>query len=220
MSIKVQDSIYKIEKIIDAKHKILYLVNPKVASRSLINSMVWDKNSQGFEAEIYKENLNDLAKNFNFFKDYYIFSLIRHPLDRVISCYKDKILDPKPDDEKWIIKPRLNDGLNKNITFDEFIEFLISEKGSDKLADRHWISQSVIFNLYGPQYYPKKIWILNQLNETMKFLFQKINRKHVPIVHFNKTISIEINITNDIKKKIKKRYEEDFELYKELERSS
>ncbi len=211
----MHQSIYKIEKVIDEENKIIFLVNPKVASRSLINTMVWD-NNYGFKGKIYRENLNELSENFNLFEGFFIFSLFRDPLDRIISCYKDKFFNPSEDDEKWILKSR---GLKRNMSFKNFLEFLLSQNGSDEFADRHWISQSKIFNLYGKNFYPHKIWLLDDLDKAMGYLFSKLNIFNKEIVHFNKTPDMNLHIPQEYIKQLKIRYEDDFILYKKLKQN-
>ena len=208
----MHQSIYKIEKVIDEENKILFIVNPKAASRSIMNTMVWEKH-YGFNAKIFNENLNEISEQFNFFEDYFIFSLFRNPLERIISCYKDKFFNPSPDDEKWILNSR---DLPRNMSFKDYLDFLLSESGSDQFADRHWISQSKIFNLYGRDFSPHKIWLLEDLNKAMIFLFEKLNVEKKNIVHFNKTPVFDLCIPNEYINKLKIRYKEDFIMYENL----
>ena len=122
-------------KIISDKYKFIYIGNPLVASTSFRDGLV--RNSQeDYVARIeYFEITDD-------YEDYFKFSFVRNPLTRVVSCYNKKIWNTFALGLLYLYGRHR--GFKINFTFEEFVDWLCTENGSDKYADRHWLSQSKI----------------------------------------------------------------------------
>lgn len=65
---------------------------------------------------------------------------VRHPFERLVSSYVDKTLGP-PEFTKWFYETYWNkilgqDVNKRNVTFPEFVEFLLREPMED--SDEHW----------------------------------------------------------------------------------
>lgn len=206
----LEASIYKVEKIVSNNKKLLFFVVPKVASRSMLNTMVWDS-SFGFGGKVFKEDLLTVEAKVPKLCLFTKFAFIRHPLDRIISCYKDKIFKPSEDDERWIIEPRKKMGLFKGMALESFCEFLLSEHGSDEFADRHWVTQDKLLSLYGGEWFPEHVFDVDNQEKWKEFVFQFSDIKK-PIVNFNRSGSDELFVPKHLKAKLEERYREDFEL--------
>ena len=83
--------------------------------------------------------------------DYFIFTVVRHPFDRVLSAFRNRILRGCGQQAKKHIPRILRNTRLKYTkkgcvvspmpTFRQFVEYIISERGKD--SDRHWLRYSV-----------------------------------------------------------------------------
>lgn len=71
--------------------------------------------------------------------DYFKFSFVRNPWGRVVSAWRDKICNAHLVGQLAILS-RFQ-GLKAYMPFDAFVDWLMTEEGSDACADRHWMSQ-------------------------------------------------------------------------------
>ena len=91
-------------------------------------------------------------------KHYYKFLFVRHPFERLISAYRNKLLQPYSDDHyllntlgKQIVRTYRENSTrtNNTCTFAEFVEFLINKaakKGSNSFNE-HWKPQSLLCDI-------------------------------------------------------------------------
>ena len=126
------------EKMVSRRYRFLWLCNPKVASRSIIDAL----RAADPDAELFRgRTLDEVLVRRPEARGYFTFAFIRHPLDRTRSCHADKhalaLRDRKA--ARWFIEPW--HGLRLGMTFAEFCRWLESPWGSDAFADRHWLSQ-------------------------------------------------------------------------------
>lgn len=85
----------------------------------------------------------ELKKVFN--NNAFIFTFVRHPLNRAVSAYGEKILGNKP--QKREILERLGentDNIEREINFNDFVKVITSQKPKD--GNPHWRPQ--FYNLY------------------------------------------------------------------------
>ena len=83
--------------------------------------------------------------------DYFTFTVVRHPLDRVLSAFRDRILNgctyqAKTHIPKMIGKARVKYDKKGCVTssfptFKQFVDYIISDRGKD--GDPHWRRYSV-----------------------------------------------------------------------------
>jgi hypothetical protein len=125
-----------VEKIYSEKHQYLYVANPKVATRSLIDYFEsYDAASMLINHQTIQRFLADQPAMQHYFR----FSFVRNPWARVYSCWLDKITNQHKFCDASIIS-RFK-GLYPDMPFAAFVEWLCSEEGGDRFADRHWMSQ-------------------------------------------------------------------------------
>lgn len=74
------------------------------------------------------------------YKDYFKFSFVRNPYDRLASCYFDKFIPHKEANCTLFINPlKVILGREGEIRFEDFVEFVCHI--NDNVSDRHWRSQ-------------------------------------------------------------------------------
>ncbi|KAL9965113.1 hypothetical protein ACROYT_G028866 [Oculina patagonica] len=129
--------------------KILYCVTPKAASRQL-RAMLYRFNKERGELRLRKfppDQQNQMLL------EYFKFTFVREPFERILSAYKDKFVYPRKFDRpmlelhgREILKNFRPDASQSaleqlnDITFREFIEYLVT-KGSNRstpVMDWHW----------------------------------------------------------------------------------
>lgn len=144
--------------IVDRKHKLLYCYIPKVASSNVkrllltLQNLTDDSNAikyfdqRGFEflSDVSAEERDDILKTF------LKFMLVRHPLDRILSAYRNKLLDGKNTEfqikyARDIVRKYRQSSVAPNETkgddlkFEEFVKYLIDEKNDLQYMNEHWM---------------------------------------------------------------------------------
>ena len=140
---------------ISLKNKYVFVENPKVGSSTLklalhaVETLGLRNVKAGPHPEVlsspfvkpFQLTNEDLAEIL-FGDEFFRFCFVRHPYDRVLSAYLDKIVRRAPEvgqvDKYWE-KTKGKKGENK-YTFAEFIECV--ENTPDNLRDKHWRSQA------------------------------------------------------------------------------
>lgn len=124
----------RLERYLLPEQMLMAAPIPKVASRT-IKGMFEELSDQKTTLQINCSPEN-IQRDYG---DYFIFSCVRNPWSRAYSCWKDKIADAYTPGKVSIISrfPHLRPFMQ----FEEFVEWLESEHGSDATADRHWLSQ-------------------------------------------------------------------------------
>jgi hypothetical protein len=121
------------------RHRFILTTIPKVASKSFDYLLRTDPRL----ADAVEERRGSLANVVRLSPDigeFYHFAFVRNPWDRVVSCYNDKIRAAEKMGKLALLSRY--EGLRTRMGFAEFVEWLrFSPEGSDRHADRHWISQ-------------------------------------------------------------------------------
>lgn len=149
-------SPYLAHHIYSDKKKVIYCYVPKVActnwkriiyqfEKGINATILMDRQTihkQGFKHISY-------ANRYKLKRNYYTFLFVRHPFERLVSAYRNKFVQPFPDDLRFqkevgvkiIQKYRKNSTITNNTcTFTEFVQFVIDKtarEGSHKLNE-HW----------------------------------------------------------------------------------
>ncbi len=129
------------EKVISRNYRFMWICNTKVASRSIIRYLL----KADPEAELIKEkSISEIYAIYPETRNFYSFAFIRHPYSRAFSFYTEKILKGiKAYDDTL----RIFYGLQKEMSFEEVCQWLVTPYGSDAFADRHWLSQHIQLDL-------------------------------------------------------------------------
>ena len=108
--------------------------------------------------------------------------------------------------------------LNYGMTFDDFVNFLCSEHGSDMIGERHWISQYALMTDIEDRLLLDYVGKLESLEADWKHICQQIEIPFSPLERKNNTQQKitklnPIKYTKDTVEKIKVRYRKDFEIF-------
>lgn len=141
------------------QYKFIYYSVPKVACTTIKTCIAKLENIETENLGVHQKNaaikrLTIKGSNANRYKDYYRFSFVRNPWDRLFSCYKNKVYDPPRffpksnpyHNEKGEFKDfiRRYGNLNfRNMQFEDFINFVV--KTPDYLCDPHFLPQHYFF---------------------------------------------------------------------------
>ena len=130
-----------VPKIISDDRKFIYVVNPLVASRSIIGFLKSEiDHIDG--SNVSRKKLSKILAKKEDKRKYTLFSLCRSPWKRVISCYNKKILNANNIKKIGVLAQY--EGLLPQMGFESFANWLCSPEGSDEKADPHWVSQTEI----------------------------------------------------------------------------
>lgn len=125
---------------------IIYLINPKVASSTIIYSLLLlDKEQYGRDLEDFygidaRRRISSERDPVGFYRHLrerraYVFSLVRHPFTRALSCYRDKIYGP----QRSRFRAYLNLDLERKVSFVEFLSAVAKQQPAE--MNRHWRPQ-------------------------------------------------------------------------------
>lgn len=125
----------RVERFVNRRANLVAAPVPKVASRTVKQIFVgMGEMSRDIEEHLHPDEIRAT------YPSAFVFSFVRNPWARVYSCWKDKIDDAVTPGKLSIIS-RFHH-LYPFMPFEEFVEWLETEDGSDAHADRHWLSQT------------------------------------------------------------------------------
>lgn len=187
-----------------------YIQIPKVASRSIRTAFMSFVSGQNV-GDMNKEQQQEFSKKYsshvaqkdirNQTPDAFIFSFVRHPYERIWSCYKNKVSNPVSDKNIFACH-----GINFSDSFDTFVDKICEIPDSE--ADRHFRSQSW-FLMNGNQRLIDFVGRLENMNEDWETLRQRFDLPDIP--HHNSTSQALATLSDRNKKLLQNRYSNDFE---------
>ena len=195
--LKIQKSKY----LVCDQRKLVYVGIPKIASTSMRRSFM--KHQDVDKIHIHaalKRQLPTVAQN------YFKFSFVRNPFDRLYSCYKNIVYDPK----KVLDYPF---GHFRHIAnFEQFVKKVT--KVPDAISNPHFISQYCFL-------YKNNKCLVNSVGKFENLVqdFEPIRQKYQlnPLPYYNKsqatTDEWKDHYTEELATLIYKRYKKDFELF-------
>jgi len=186
-----------------------YIQIPKVASRSIRAALI--SHFSGEDATNFsKDKLDEFSKIHsshiaqqdirNQTPNAFIFSFVRHPYERIWSCYKNKIRGQNIRKNIFACHD-----ISLNDSFDTFVEKISNIPDSE--ADRHFRSQSW-FLMNGSTPLVDFVGRMENMTADWETLRQRFNLPKIP--HRNATSETTGSLSDRNKQLLQKRYHEDF----------
>jgi hypothetical protein len=198
--------------LIAPQQKLFYVRTPKAASTSLSHAMLGLINPTLKNISLDSTQLNFLADawmqtNFSTeLKAFTGFSVVRHPMSRLLSVYRDFFLSDTT--KPFIYQNYLGGILSLNLSFDEFVERI--QGIPDRFKDQHFKPQHLFIRPYLQKDIPIQPFKLEEPEKLQEFL----NHYGITLPHLNKTPeSTPISYRESTLNTIKKVYTFDFEVY-------
>jgi len=177
----------------DFKKKVIWYRVAKVGTRSILK--LFDKeNGSDF---LYP---SATAYNSKFYKKYYKFAFVRNPYDRLVSSWKDKVVE-----RNYFNFPNLELEKMKNIN--NFIGWV--ENQNIEKCDEHIRSQHSLIDVDQLDFLGR----FESFNEDFKKVAQELNVELKQVPHLNSTKKKEVTLTSEQKYRIKKVYDKDFSTF-------
>lgn len=185
--------------------KLIYVPIPKAANRSIKETLA-AKTNLSFEVSAHKAAWNFISLKSIPKSDYYSFSFVRNPLDRLVSCFIQKTKMKDVNRNFW----KYGKAVPQDISFPDFVDFVC--KTPDHLSDAHFQSQHK-FLLIQDQLAVDFIGKYEQLNEDWKLISERFNLPELG--HFNKSHRKETRVyyTKELAIKVKNRYQKDIQFF-------
>ena len=170
------------------EEKVVYLVIQKVACTSIKASMV-SLDSTEYYTDVIKAirrtGRTATSLNARDYRDYFVFTFVRNPFMRLISCYENKY------------HPKRRPGQSTRLKYDHYLMgYLRKDRGfrsfarrvsriPDRIADSHFASQSFMIDRMGQNPAPNFVGHFEHLAEE----YEPIRKKYgfMPLPHHNPT---------------------------------
>lgn len=200
--------------------KVLYVSVPKAGNTSIKASMYALPVKEDYRAvhsEIRKISEHSRWSKIGDYPDYFKFTFVRNPFERLVSCYENKLHSDVA-------------GLGKTLSmliYDRYLlGFLGKDRGfisfarricliPDRLADKHFMSQSFSLVDKNGNVLLNYVGRLENMNADYETIRQKFNFK--PLPHYNKTKKEKRNWMDyydlDTARRVYRRYKTDIEVF-------
>ncbi len=133
-------SAANVEKVISHKFNIIYMVTPLCASRSILH--VLNDNKKHFEFVKKREPIREI-NNIDP-RNYRIFTVVRDPFARLVSCFNKRILNCNSLAKVLFLAHF--DHVRPHMSFNKFVNTLVARYSEFGSCDPHWASQVSIIN--------------------------------------------------------------------------
>lgn len=204
--------------IVIHKHRLVFMLIPKVANTSIKMAILNAFDIHHKEPKALNHYMATCRSNGSVFSleskqqiaqygDYLKIAFVRNPFDRIISCYKNKVLQTHHRSfEKF--------GINHGDSLDRFIDIISNI--DDSKAEQHFRSQheELFINGYCIPDYIGSFENINVGWKVTQFIVEEHCGLKLPdIPHVNQTDNMEIDVPLYLCEKIKQRYANDFEAF-------
>ena len=200
--------------------RCIYMPVPKAGTKSIKQSFADYLYKSNSDARFNTSETNTKGLPFNKISkskaeklrdDLFVFSFVRNPFKRILSCYFDKIR--KKTTYKGFL--RYNDQFYSEMSFEEFVRKISDIPDSD--ADQHFRSQSQFLMGENHKLIPHFTGKLEQFEDDFRKVAERLNCETLQLQHINKSKAKKINYENyftpEIKQLIFKRYQTDFNIF-------
>lgn len=188
------------------RQKAIYLTIQKAASTSLHALCL---SLGGLKYSFWKRKSESLPA------DYFKFSFVRNPYDRLVSCFADKILNSSVRGHGLPKMPRalFELGFRPKMSFERFLRLAVSLP--DNIADRHVLSQHAFVTDKDGSLLLDDLGCFENLASDVARIFGCLGAQ-VALPHCNaspKRASWQSYYTPELAKLVRNRYRKDFELF-------
>lgn len=204
---KTIENQYYWESLLLEKYKTICFFIPKTASSSFrvaFYKLVKGKEPAKFE-DVY--DLPRLKKrHLSKYKDYFKFTIMRNPYDRLVSCYYDFIID------KRRARIFLEYAFYPNMSFKEFVE--VACLLPDNKTDVHLKSQHTFITDKKGNLVIDLVARFEDLNIVYKRIMSVLGIENYPqLPHIKKSAKKKEFYTKELKEMVSQRYKKDFEIW-------
>lgn len=201
------------EKVVSHRYRFVWLCNPKVASRSMIEALL---QADPAAELLVGQTLKDIFAARPEVRDYYSFAFIRDPCERAFSFFADKhgnlVRNGDPEAIRFFVQPY--HGVHEGMTFAEFCRWLNTPFGADAFADRHWLSQHLQIKLPDGSL-PDFVGRYESLDDDWKTVTARLGLPQTVLPRRNsrqEAIRPEEHLTDETTVLLRRRYAEDLRL--------
>lgn len=187
--------------------QLIYMAVPKVANTSikialapLLPKQLTDQVPSGVDRMYvyrdrslkrlrWKNRLRILKHQIHRYPDYFVFTFVRNPWDRLVSCYHDKIaseveaIDGFTEDHIRAIYR--NERFEKGMSFEDFVYAVCAEP--DRHANRHFRSQSTFLVDKRGRLLPNFVGRFERLRDDFAVIREYLDRDDIELPHVRAT---------------------------------
>ena len=210
-------SVETAEYVFDDQAKLVYLVNSKVACTSIkksladtfLNVRIADEHAVHHSSAISSMITRKYQPRFD---DYYFFTYVRNPFERLVSAYVNKFRDfERIRRTGFEMEHYLGGIFDLDDSFEEFAEKVA--RIPDRLSDRHFMEQHhLIASMAGRK--PDFIGRLEDINTSWPQIQQRFSLKDIP--HYNRTSKYDYRdyyTSRRLVELVRQRYKRDIDNY-------
>ncbi len=145
---------------VSPSRKFAWVTNPKAASTSIRQNLTGCARDAAYRIEQAPQVLGadrSLAQVIDAINAMFTFAFVRHPEQRLVSAYKNKIARNMREKNSYRPKVQILLGLdldpydiNREVSFDDFLSVVLATE-ADRL-DRHWRPQSMVLDVERVRY--------------------------------------------------------------------
>jgi len=189
--------------------KLCFVPTPNVANRSMKLAIASHIGLQ-WQGDIHHAPWQFTALALMRNNDYFRFGFVRNPLDRLLSCYAQKIVYYERELGMPSLLWRYGDSFNKDMSFAEFV--VAVSRIPDRISDIHFRSQHTFF------YHRKNLMVdfvghFEQLEQDWNFLRDKLGLPELPHQNRSNHINYREAYEPELAAIAARRYAKDIELF-------